>query len=75
MCADDGNGAVNAATYQVHTTETFLLIDYKSMGPEEDQKLEKEVFTQPEILFDTFNKIRLVFGKTISESNTAEEYR
>ena len=70
--ADDGDGAVNAATYQVHTTETFLLIDYKSMGPEEDQKLEKEIFTQPEILFDTFDKIRLVFGETISENNTAE---
>ena len=61
---DDGTGAINNATYQIHTADTFLLIDYKSMGKEEDLKLEKRAFSIQELHFDTFDKLRLVFSET-----------
>ena len=71
--ADEGDGAVvNNAKYQVHTTETFLLIDYKSMGIEEDLKLEREVFSKDDLVFDTFDNVRLVFSEAFSQNNAAE---
>ena len=71
--ADDGDGAEqNTAVYQIHPSEIFLLIDYKKMGGDEDEKMEKKVFAQDDLMFDTFDKVRLVFSKTIAESNAAE---
>ena len=70
--ANNGDGAVaNNAKYQVHTTETFLWIDYKSMG-KEDLKLEREVFSKDYLVFDTFDKVRLVFSEAFSQNNAAE---
>ena len=64
--ADDGDGAVqNTSVYQIHPSEIFLLIDYKSMGGDEDEN-------QDDLMFDTYDKVRLVFSKTISESNAGE---
>ena len=71
--ADDGDGAVqNTTVYQIHPSEIFLLIGYKSMGGDEDEKMEKKVFAQDDLMFDTYDKVRLVFSTTISESNAGE---
>ena len=43
--ADDGDGAIqNTAVYQIHPSDIFLLIDFKSMGGDEDEKMEKKSF-------------------------------
>ena len=71
--ANDGDGAAfSNSSYILHTTECFLLFDYKSMGQSVDLKLEREVFAKDELVFDTFDKFRTVFSKAFSENNAAE---
>ena len=70
--ANDGDGAAQDAIYQIHPQDIFLLIDYKSMGEDEDEKMEKKVFAQDDLLFDTYDKVRLSVSKTITENNAAE---
>ena len=70
--ANDGDGGAQDAIYQIHPQDIFLLIDYKSMGEDEDEKMEKKVFAQDDLLFDTYDKVRLSVSKTITENNAAE---
>ena len=70
--ANDGDGARQDAIYQLHTSDIFLLIDYKSMGEDEDEIMQKKVFSQDELTFDTYDKIRLSVSKTVTENNAGE---